>query len=254
MLLAIDIGNTNITLGLYKQEELIAKWRMASTYERMPDEYGLQMAGFLNHHQTKAEQLHGIFIVSVVPPLTDKIAEACRNYLGIKPLIFNHKMKTGVELLYENPTSIGADRIADAVAAKVYYSLPACIIDFGTATTFNAVTRNAEYLGGAIAPGINISAEALFEHTAQLPKVNLAIPNGAIGRNTVHAMQSGLIFGYVGMVEGMIKRFKDELGQDTTIIATGGLANLISELIPAIDHVDQWLTLNGVRLIWEMNR
>ena len=254
MLLAIDIGNTNVTLGLYKQDVLIAKWRMASAYERMPDEYGLQIAGFLNHHQTKAEQLHGIFIVSVVPPLTGKISEACQNYLDIKPLIFHHKMKTGVTLLYENPTSIGADRIADAAAAKEYYSLPACIIDFGTATTFNAVTRDAEYLGGAIAAGINISAEALFERTAQLPKVNLAIPDGAIGRNTVHAMQSGLIFGYVGMVEGMIKRFKEELGQDTTIIATGGLANMISELIPAIDHVDQWLTLNGVRLIWEMNQ
>jgi type III pantothenate kinase len=254
MLLAIDIGNTNITLGLYKEEELIAKWRMASAYERMPDEYGLQIAGFLNHHQTKTEQLHGIFIVSVVPPLTDKIAEACHSYLNIKPLVFHHKMKTGVELAYENPTTIGADRIADAVAAKTYYSLPACIIDFGTATTFNAVTRNAEYLGGAIAAGINISAQALFERTAQLPKINLAIPDSAIGKNTVHAMQSGLVFGYVGLVEGMIKRFKEELGHDTTVIATGGLANMISVLIPAIDHVDQWLTLNGVRLIWEMNQ
>ena len=254
MLLAIDIGNTNVTLGLYRKEELIAKWRMATVYERMPDEYGLQIAGFLNHHQIKATDLHGVFIASVVPPLTDKISDACQNYLGIKPMVFHHKMETGIKLVYENPTTIGADRIVDAAAAKIYYALPACIVDFGTATTFDAVTRDAEYLGGAIAPGINIGAEALFERTAQLPKINLAIPDGVIGKNTVHAMQSGLIFGYVGLVEGMIKRFKAELGQDTVIIATGGLASMISELIPEIDHVDPWLTLNGIRLIWEMNQ
>lgn len=254
MLLAIDIGNTNVTLGLYKQEELIAKWRMATVYERMPDEYGLQIAGFLNHHRIDPKDLHGIFVASVVPPLTGKISDACQFYLNIKPMVFHHKMETGIKLVYENPTTIGADRIVDAAAAKIYYSLPACIVDFGTATTFDAVTRDAEYLGGAIAPGINIGAEALFERTAQLPKINLAIPDGVIGKDTVHAMQSGLIFGYVGLVEGMIKRFKEELGQDTTIIATGGLASMISELIPDIEHVDPWLTLNGIRLIWEMNQ
>jgi type III pantothenate kinase len=163
-------------------------------------------------------------------------------------------MKTGITIAYDNPSTIGADRIVDAAAAKAYYSLPACIVDFGTATTFDAISRDAEYLGGAIAPGINIGAEALFERTAQLPKINLAIPPSVIGKNTVHAMQSGLIFGYVGLVEGMIQRFKKELGEDTTVIATGGLASMISELIPSINHVDPWLTLDGIRLIWEMNQ
>ncbi|MBI9048576.1 MAG: type III pantothenate kinase [Anaerolineaceae bacterium] len=254
MLLAIDIGNTNITLGLYQGENLSAKWRMATSYERMPDEYGLQIAGFLNHNKIDTSQLHGIFIASVVPPLTDKISDACTTYLKISPMIFHHNMQTGIKLAYENPSTIGADRIVDAAAAKILYALPACIVDFGTATTFDAVSRDAEYLGGAIAPGINIGAEALFERTAQLPKINLAIPEGVIGKNTVHAMQSGLIFGYVGLVEGMVARFKTELGQDTTIIATGGLANMIAEIIPCIDHVAPWLTLDGIRLIWEMNR
>jgi type III pantothenate kinase len=254
MLLAIDIGNTNITIGLYQGDDLTAKWRMATAYDRMPDEYGLQISGFLSHYGITASQLHGIFIASVVPPLTDKISEACKTFLGLRPMLFNHSMKTGITIAYDNPSTIGADRIVDAAAAKAYYSLPACIVDFGTATTFDAISRNAEYLGGAIAPGINIGAEALFERTAQLPKINLAIPPSVIGKNTVHAMQSGLIFGYVGLVEGMIQRFKKELGDDTTVIATGGLANMIAELIPSINHVDPWLTLDGIRLIWEMNQ
>lgn len=254
MLLAIDIGNTNITIGLYQKELLTAKWRMATAHERMPDEYGLQISGFLEHYGTTAGQLHGIFIASVVPPLTDKICEACRNFLGITPVVFHHSMKTGITIAYDNPSTIGADRLVDAAAAKVLYSLPACIVDFGTATTFDAVSRNAEYLGGAIAPGIGIAADALFERTAQLPKINLAVPPSVIGKNTVQAMQSGLVFGYVGLTEGMIARMKQELGPETTIIATGGLANFIAEQVPSIDVIAPWLTLDGIRLIWEMNQ
>ena len=254
MLLAIDIGNTNITIGLYRAEYLTAKWRMATAYERMPDEYGLQISGFLEHYGITAGQLHGIFIASVVPPLTDKISEACRNFLGIDPVIFHHSMKTGITIAYDNPSTIGADRLVDAAAAKVLHSLPACIVDFGTATTFDAVSRDGEYLGGAIAPGIGIAADALFERTAQLPKVNLAIPPSVIGKNTVHAMQSGLVFGYVGLTEGMITRMKKELGEDTIIIATGGLATLVAEQVPSIDVIAPWLTLDGIRIIWEMNQ
>lgn len=254
MLLAIDIGNTNITIGLYQEESLTYKWRMATDYERMPDEYGFQISGFLEHYGITPDQMHGIFIASVVPPLTDKIVEACKNFLNITPMIFHHGMHTGITIAYDNPSTIGADRIVDAAAAKLLYSLPACIVDFGTATTFDAVSRNAEYLGGAIAPGIGISADALFERTAQLPKVNLAIPPSVIGKNTVHAMQSGLVFGYVSLTEGMIQRMKKELGQDTIVIATGGLAALIAEQVSSIDVIAPWLTLDGIRLIWEMNQ
>ena len=206
---------------------------------------------------TELEHLRRLHLVGTTPaPMFFQLKHVFHmlESLGSARIEGNHTMKTGITIAYDNPSTIGADRIVDAAAAKAYYSLPACIVDFGTATTFDAVSRDAEYLGGAIAPGINIGAEALFERTAQLPKINLAIPPSVIGKNTVHAMQSGLIFGYVGLVEGMIERFKKELGEDTTVIATGGLASMIAELIPSINHVDPWLTLDGIRLIWEMNQ
>jgi len=253
MLLTIDIGNTNITLGIYEGERLGSRWRLFTNHERMPDEYGLQFLGMLDHAGLKPGDLSGICLASVVPPLTGKIRQACRDYLSLEPLVVDAGVKTGVKILYENPRSVGADRIVDAAAVKAHYGVPACVVDFGTATTFDAIDREGNYLGGAIAPGINIAAEALFLRAAKLPRVELQRPPAAIGRNTTHAMQSGLLFGYVALVEGMVSRFREELGADMRVIATGGLAEVVARETEAIQVVAPWLTLDGLRLIWEMN-
>ncbi len=254
MLLALDIGNTNITLGLFRDTELAAAWRLATAHERMPDEYGLQMLGLLRHVGFGPEDLHGAVMASVVPPLTGTFREACLRYLGQEPLVVGAGVRTGVHIRYEDPKAVGADRVADAAAVQHLYGGPACVVDFGTATTFDAISAEGDYLGGAIAPGIGIAAEALFQRTAQLPRVHLARPPSAIGRNTVHAMQSGLLFGYVGLVEGMVARFRAELGPEMKVIATGGLAELIAGETTVIQHIAPWLTLEGLRLIWGMNR
>jgi type III pantothenate kinase len=254
MLLAIDIGNTNITLGLYKGENLGSRWRLATVHDRMPDEYGLQFLGLLAHGNCSPSELTGICVASVVPPLTGVISEACRNYLGCDPLVVDTGVKTGVRILYEDPRAVGADRIVDAAAVQRLYGGPACVVDFGTATTFDAISSKGEYLGGAIAPGINIAAEALFLRTAKLPRVDLHRPPAAIGRNTVHAMQSGLLFGYVSLVEGMVARFRKELGADMKVIGTGGLAEVIARETDVMQILAPWLTLDGLRIIWEMNQ
>jgi type III pantothenate kinase len=253
MLLTVDIGNTNITLGLYQAETLGPRWRLATSHERMPDEYGLQFVGLLNHAEFSPANLSGICLASVVPPLTGKVVEACRVYLGQDPLVVETGVKTGVRIRYEDPRAVGADRIVDAAAVQRLYGGPACVVDFGTATTFDAINTDGDYLGGAIAPGISIAAEALFLHTAKLPRVDLQRPPAAIGRNTVHAMQSGLFFGYVALVEGMVKRFRDELGPKMKVIATGGLAEVVARETPAIEIIAPWLTLDGLRIVWEMN-
>jgi len=253
MLLTIDIGNTNITIGLYQGEALGPRWRLATNHERMPDEYGMQLLGLLSHSRHSPSDLKGICLASVVPPLTSKIVEACRQYLGLDPLVVDTGVKTGVRIRYEDPRAVGADRIVDAAAVQRLYGSPACVVDFGTATTFDAIARGGDYLGGAIAPGITIAAEALFLRTAKLPRVDLQRPPAAIGRNTVHAMQSGLIFGYVSMVEGMVARFRDELGKDMRVIGTGGLAEIIARETSVIEIVAPWLTLDGLRIIWELN-
>ena len=254
MLLTIDIGNTNITLGLYDKENLGPRWRLSTDHERMPDEFGLQFVGLIGHAGFEAHDLHGICMASVVPPLTGKIAKACRDYLKLDPLIIDAGVKTGVRIRYEDPKAVGADRIVDAAAVQEFYGGPACVVDFGTATTFDAISKEGDYLGGAIAPGIAIAAEALFLRAAKLPRVDLQKPPAAIGRNTIHAMQSGLLFGYVALVEGMVNRFRKELGPHMKVIATGGLAELISVETEVIDEVAPWLTLDGLRLIWKMNR
>jgi type III pantothenate kinase len=254
MLLAIDIGNTNITLGLYIKDELGPRWRLATNHERMPDEFGLQFISMLNHAGYKPDDLTGICVASVVPPLTGTFIEACRRYLSLEPLVVDTGVKTGVRIRYENPRAVGTDRIVDAAAVKELYGVPACVVDFGTATTFDGISKEGDYLGGAIAPGINIAAEALFLRTAKLPRVDLKRPPAAIGRNTEHAMQSGLLFGYVGLVEGMVNRFRLELGSDMKVIATGGLAQIVANETDKIQIVAPWLTLDGLHLIWEMNR
>ena len=254
MLLTIDIGNTNLTLGLYEGETLGPRWRLATVHERMPDEYGLQFIGLLQHSGIRAQDLTGICAASVVPPLTGRIVEACRNYLQKDPLVVDAGVKTGVRIRYEDPRAVGADRIVDCAAVQKLYGGPACVVDFGTATTFDAISKEGEYLGGAIAPGIGIAAEALFLRTAKLPRVDLQRPPSVIGRNTTHAMQSGLLFGYVSLVEGMVSRFRQELGPEMKVIATGGLAEIVARETDQIGIIAPWLTLDGLRLIWDMNQ
>jgi type III pantothenate kinase len=254
MLLTIDIGNTNITIGLYEGDQLGPRWRLATDHERMPDEYGLQIISLLSHTGHSPADLEGICIASVVPPLTGKFVQACEQYLISDLLVVDAGVKTGVRILYENPRSVGADRIADAAAVRNLYGGPACVVDFGTATTFDAITNEGDYLGGAIAPGIGIAAEALFIRASKLPRVDFQRPPAAIGRNTVHAMQSGMLFGYVSLVEGMVDRFRVELDKDMKVIATGGLAEIIAAETSVIQIIAPWLTLDGLRLIWGLNR
>jgi type III pantothenate kinase len=254
MLLTIDIGNTNLTIGLYEGEELGSHWRLATDHNRMPDEYGLQLLGLLEHAGCATGCLSGICLASVVPPLTGRVVQACREYLKQDPLVVDTGVKTGIKIRYEDPRQVGADRVADAVAVYHLYGGPACVVDFGTATTFNAITKKGEYLGGAIMAGVNVAAEALFQRAAKLPRVDLQRPPSVIGRNSVHAIQSGLLFGYVSMVEGMVGRFRKELGKEMKVIATGGLAELIAGETDVIEIIAPWLTLDGLRLIWEMNR
>jgi type III pantothenate kinase len=254
MLLAVDIGNTNITLGVYRQDNLVAAWRLGTARMRMADEYGLQLLGLLEHERIDPSQLTGSALASVVPPLTSVLLDALDRYLGQRPLVIDAGVKTGVRIMYEDPKAVGADRVVDAAAVRALYGVPACVVDFGTATTFDAISAEGDYLGGAIAPGIGIAADALFERTAKLTRVQLVRPPAAIGRNTVHAMQSGLLYGYVGLVEGMVSRFRSELGPQMKVIGTGGLAELIAGETDVIEYVDPWLTLQGLRLVWELNQ
>jgi type III pantothenate kinase len=254
MLLVIDVGNTNLTIGLYKGKELAWHWRLATDHTRMPDEYGLQMLGLLERAGLQPKSLDGIGLSSVVPPLTGRVQQACREYLSCDPFLVDAGVKTGIRIRYEDPKAVGADRVCDAVAVMQTCGGPACIIDFGTATTFNALTKEGDYLGGAITAGVNLAAEALFTRAAKLPRIDLQRPPSVIGRNTVHAMQSGLLFGYVSMVEGMVARFREELGPEMKVVATGGLAELVSKETQVIDILSPWLTLDGLRMLWEMNR
>lgn len=254
MLLAIDVGNTNITLGLYEGETLGPRWRLSTGHERMPDEYGIALLSLFRHVGRTAEDVTAVAIASVVPPLTGTIVQACRQYLDRDPLVVDAGVRTGVKIRYDDPKQVGADRVADAAAVHRLYGGPACIVDFGTGTTFDAISAEGDYLGGAIAPGIGIAAEALYQRAAKLPRVDLVRPPLAIGRNTVHSMQSGLLFGYVGLVEGMVARFRAELGPDTKVVGTGGLVEVIVRETKVIDIVAPWLTLDGLRIIFDLNR
>jgi type III pantothenate kinase len=254
MLLAIDIGNTNITFGLYEGESLGPRWRIRTIHEKMPDEYGILMVQLFRHQNRHPQEVTGVAIASVVPPLTPVFEQVCQDYVGHTPLVVDAGVRTGVRIHYDNPRDVGADRVVDAVAVRAMYGAPACVVDFGTATTFDAVSAEGDYLGGAIAPGIGIAARALFERTAKLPRVELDRPPSPIGRNTPHSIQSGLLFGYVGLVEGMVARFKEELGADTHVVGTGGLAPVIARETDVIDVIDPWLTLHGLRIVYDLNR
>jgi len=253
MLLCVDIGNTNIVMGPYRGDELLTHWRISTDHQRMPDEYGMLLMDLLTHQGFRFQEIDGIALASVVPPVTDTFIEMLHHYLTPKPFIVDSGVKTGVAIRYDNPREVGADRVVNAAAAYTLYGGPACIVDFGTATTFDALSAKGEYLGGAIAPGVRVAAEALFQRTAKLPRIDLQRPKKAIGTNTVDSMRSGILFGYVGLVEGMVARFRRELGPEMRVIATGGLAGVIAEETRVIEVVDIWLTLKGLRLIYEMN-
>jgi type III pantothenate kinase len=253
MLLCVDIGNTNIVMGLYRGDELVTHWRISTDHQKMPDEYGLLLLSLMAHHGFQAGDVDGIALASVVPPLTDTFIEMLRQYLKVEPLVVGAGVKTGVPIRYDNPRDVGADRVVNAVAGYRLYGGPACIVDFGTATTFDAISAKGEYLGGAIAPGIRVAAEALFQRAAKLPRIDLQRPPHAIGTNTVDSMRSGIFFGYVGLVEGMVARFRAELGPEMRVIATGGLAGVVAQETKVIEVVDPWLTLKGLRMIYLLN-
>lgn len=254
MLLAIDIGNTKIALGVFEDEKLQATLSIAAGLHRLTDEYAALLFNLLPHHNIAIKDIKDSIICSVVPPLTLVFQELCQRYLRSSPLIVEAGIKTGVRIRLDNPKELGADRVANAAATYQLYGGPAIVIDFGTATTFDVISKEGDYLGGVIAPGMEIAAEALFMRAAKLPRVELVPPKQAIGKNTVGAMQSGIIFGYVGLVEGMIARLRQELGKETRIIATGGYAAVISTQTSLIEVVNPHLTLIGLHLIHKLNR
>ncbi len=261
MLLAVDVGNTNVVLGVFDGVKVHSSWRIQTERRRMPDEWALMVLGLLEHAGLKGSDVTGTIISSVVPPLTTALREMAERYFRHRVLVVEPGIKTGLAIRYDNPREVGADRIVNAVAAFHFYGGPAIIIDFGTATTFDALSNNGEYLGGAISPGLNIAAEALFQVASRLFRVELTPPKQAIGKNTVHSMQSGIMFGYIGLVEGLVARFKTELraahpeAAEIKVIATGGLAEVVAREagLGLIQVVDQDLTLQGLRLIYELN-
>lgn len=255
MLLTIDIGNTNVTLGVFDGSQLLTTLRLATDSRRMADEYGLTLTGLLQLRGVEPKQITEACLCSVVPPLTVTFDQVCHSYFKVTPLTVSTGVRTGLRILYDNPRDVGADRIVDAVAAiELYPPPPLIVVDFGTATVFDAVSREGDYLGGAIAPGINVAAEALFLNTSQLRRVELVAPKSVIGHNTTTAIQSGLVLGYADMVTGMVKRFKQEIGQDARVIGTGGLAGIISRETEVFDNINPDLTLIGLRLIYQMNQ
>jgi type III pantothenate kinase len=253
MLLCIDIGNTNIVLGLWDQGKWLANWRVRTIRDKMPDEYDILLKALLHGSGYEPQAISRVVIASVVPPLTPVFNELFARYLGTDPLVVGPGVRTGLRIRIDNPVELGADLVADAVAAYQRFHSACIIVDFGTATTFSAVSAAGDFLGVAIAPGLGVASDALVSRTAQLQRVALVPPPTAIGKNTIHSMQSGLVFGYVGLVEGMVRRIRAELGGTAQVIATGGLSSVLSPLTNEIQTIDPWLTLDGLRLIAERN-
>ena len=251
MLLVIDIGNTNTSLGVFEGEKLAAHWRLTTARSRTVDEWGVHTRNLFALAGLDFKSIDAIAIASVVPPLNFTLKQMSETYFHLTPLFIDHTINTGVPILYDPPSDVGADRIVDAVAAIQKYGAPCIVVDFGTATTFDAINAKGEYLGGVITPGITISSDALFERAAKLPRVEIKRPQRVIGSTTVEAMQSGLYHGYAGLVDGILKEMIDELGGAPKIIATGGLAPLIAKGSEFIQEVDQNLTLDGLRLVYE---
>jgi type III pantothenate kinase len=254
MLLAVDVGNTQTVFGLFEDDQLRADWRVATRREVTGDEIGLLLRALFDERGLESEEVHGVIVSSVVPDLNATMAEAMRRFCRAEPLFIGPGVKTGMPILYENPHEVGADRIVNAVAAVARYGTPIIVLDFGTATTFDVVSRDGEYLGGVIAPGLAISAEALFERAARLHRVDLRRPPRVIGRTTEQSLQAGLFLGYASLVEGLVARIREELGEPAKVIATGGLAASFAPAVGCFDAVDPGLTLEGLRRIWERNQ
>ncbi|MDR5588786.1 MULTISPECIES: type III pantothenate kinase [Clostridium] len=256
MILLVDAGNTNIVLGVYKDKKYIASWRISTEGNKTSDEYSIQIMQLFNLSDLNPKEVKGIIVSSVVPNIMHSLENMLRRCFGQEPIIVGPGIKTGINIKYDNPKEVGADRIVNAVAAFEIYKRPVIIIDFGTATTFCAVTENGDYLGGCICPGLRISADALFERAAKLPRVELEVPRKVICKNTVSSIQSGVLFGYIGQVEYIVKKMKEEMsdGVEPYVIATGGLANLIANETDVINKVDSDLTLEGLKILYKKNR
>ena len=254
MLLVIDVGNTNMVLGVYKDTELLDHWRISTDRQRTTDEYGVLIRELFYLNDLRADDINAIIISSVVPPVVPTLERMCQRYFGLSPLLIGPGIKTGMDIRYDNPREVGADRIVNAVAAYEKYGGPVIIVDFGTATTFCAVDAKGVYLGGSICPGIGISTEALVQRTAKLPRIELKRTGSVICRNTIESMQAGVFYGFVGQVEGIVSRMRRELDMSARVVATGGLAVVIAPATKAIDVVEPMLTLEGLRIIYERNR
>ena len=253
MILVLDVGNTNIVLGVFQEEELKYHWRFETSRGKTEDEYGMLIKQLIETSGMSFQDITGIIISSVVPPIMFSLERMCMKYFKVKPLIVGPGIKTGLNIKYENPKEVGADRIVNAVAALQLYGNPLIIVDFGTATTYCYINEEKEYLGGVICPGVAISTEALYSRAAKLPRIEIAKPTEIIGKNTVSAMQAGVYYGYVGQVEGIVNRIRKEYGTDPTVVATGGLANLLADECKVIDIVDPFLTLKGLHMIYKKN-
>ncbi len=254
MLLALDVGNTNAVIGVFEGKTLLQHWRLSTRREGTRDEYAMLIKGLFDFAGLDFQRVSAVIISSVVPPLQGPVEEMARQYFGVEPMLVGPGIKTGMPILYESPREVGADRIVNAVAAFEAYGGPCIVVDFGTATTFDAISAKGEYLGGTICPGIGISSEALFQHAAKLPRVDIARTKVIIGKNTVGSMQAGLYYGYLSLVEGVVARMRVELGGRATVVATGGLAQLLLTESTAVDHVDPLLTLTGLRILFERNQ
>lgn len=254
MLLVIDIGNTNIVFGVYRDDTLVSHWRLSTELHKTVDEYAILLNSLLYFEKIRLADIETAIISCVVPPLLASFQFMCSKYIGINPIVVEPGIKTGMSILYENPQEVGADRIVNAVAGYEKHRKALIIVDFGTATTFDYVTPRGEYAGGAIAPGIMISLEALFERASKLPRVELSKPKEVIGKNTIGAMQAGIVYGYISLVDGIVKRMKESVKADPYVIATGGLANLIYRESTSLDEVDDFLTLKGLKILYEKNK
>jgi len=253
LILCVDIGNSNTVFGVFRDGYLASQWRIATSPTKMPDEYGLILTGLLATEGIMPRDVGGVAICSVVPPVTSYFVSLCQRYFKQEPLVVGAEVETGLKVLYDDPRQVGADRIVNAVSVKARFGGPACVVDFGTATTFDALDADGAYLGGAICPGLRISSEALFARAARLSKVELRRPPSVIGRNTENSIQSGILYGHVALTEGLVQRFRQELGEGMHVIATGGLADLVAAETNIFDVVDQGLTLDGLYRVYRMN-